>query len=136
MGDAMKSRRLTWYLQRCSAIYFVSFLVYLEYIFWTSGITFQFLNSNNLFKALLSIFILLASVHAYIGLWTVGTDYLTKRTNRGWLEFRSILDGSYIITAIHEFVPRLPWLVYKFTQAKAHLLVMKRFENYLNTLKK
>ena len=62
--------------------------------------------------------------------------YLTKRTNRGWLEFRSILDGNYIITAIHEFVPRLPWLVYKFTQAKAHLLVMKKFENYLNTLKK
>ena len=61
---------------------------------------------------------------------------LSKRSNTGWLEFRSILDGSYIITAIHEFVPRLPWLVYKFTQAKAHLLVMKKFENYLNTLKK
>ena len=80
MGDAMKSGRLTWYLQRYSAIYFISFLVYLEYTFWTSGITFQFLNSNNLFKASLSIFILLACVHAYIGLWTVGTDYLTKRT--------------------------------------------------------
>ena len=80
MGDAMKSGRLTWYLQRYSAIYFITFLVYLEYTFWTSGITFQFLNSNNLFKASLSIFILLACAHAYIGLWTVGTDYLTKRT--------------------------------------------------------
>ena len=76
----MKSGRLTWYLQRYSAIYFITFLVYLEYIFWTTGITFQFLNSSNLFKASLSIFILLACVHAYIGLWTVGTDYLTKRT--------------------------------------------------------
>ncbi len=69
-------------------------------------------------------------------LFYITGGYLTKRTNRGWLEFRSILDGNYIITAIHEFVPRLPWLVYKFTQAKAHLLVMKKFENYLNTLKK
>ena len=68
-------------------------------------------------------------------LFYITGGYLTKRTNRGWLEFRSILDGNYIITAIHEFVPRLPWLVYKFTQAKAHLLVMKKFENYLNTLK-
>ena len=80
MGDAMKSGRLTWYLQRYSAIYFITFLVYLEYTFLTSGITFQFLNNSNLFKASLSIFILLACVHAYIGLWTVGTDYLTKRT--------------------------------------------------------
>ena len=76
----MKTGRLTWYLQRYSAIYFISFLVYLEYTFWTSGITFHFLNSSNSFKASLSIFILLACIHAYIGLWTVGTDYLTKRT--------------------------------------------------------
>tara|TARA_B100001564_G_scaffold345183_1_gene343548 strand:- start:635 stop:2008 length:1374 start_codon:yes stop_codon:yes gene_type:complete len=69
-------------------------------------------------------------------LFYITGGYLTKRTNRGWLEFRSILDDSYIITAIHEFVPRLPWIVYKFTQAKAHLLVMKKFEKYLNTMKR
>ena len=80
MGNVMKSGRLTWYLQRYSALYFILFLAYLEYTFWTSGITFQFLTSDNLFKASLSIFILLACAHAYIGLWTVGTDYLTKRT--------------------------------------------------------
>ena len=76
----MKSGKLYWYLQRYSALYFISFLVYLEYTFWTTGITFQFLTSNNLFKASLSIFILLACAHAYVGLWAVGTDYLTKRT--------------------------------------------------------
>ena len=69
-------------------------------------------------------------------LFYITGGFLTKRTNRGWLEFRSILDGEYIITAIHEFVPRLPWFVYKFTQAKAHLLVMKKFEKHLSTLKK
>jgi succinate dehydrogenase / fumarate reductase membrane anchor subunit len=76
----MKSGKLYWYLQRYSALYFISFLLYLEYTFWTAGITFQFLTTNNLFKASLSIFILLACAHAYVGLWAVGTDYLTKRT--------------------------------------------------------
>ena len=64
-------------------------------------------------------------------LFYITGGYLTKRTNRGWLEFRSILDDNYIITAIHEFVPRLPWVIYKFTKAKAHLLVMKKFEKHL-----
>ena len=76
----MKSGKLYWYLQRYSALYFISFLLYLEYTFWTTGITFQFLTTNNLFKASLSIFILLACAHAYVCLWAVGTDYLTKRT--------------------------------------------------------
>ena len=76
----MKSGKLYWYLQRYSALYFISFLLYLEYTFWTTGITFQFLTTNNLFKASLSIFILLACAHAYVGLWAVGTDYITKRT--------------------------------------------------------
>jgi uncharacterized protein YbjT (DUF2867 family) len=60
---------------------------------------------------------------------------LTKRTDLGWLEFRSILDNEYIITAIHEYVPRLPWAIYKLTQAKLHLYVMKKFEKELQRLK-
>ena len=80
LDHVMKSGKLYWYLQRYSALYFISFLLYLEYTFWTTGITFQFLTTNNLFKASLSIFILLACAHAYVGLWAVGTDYLTKRT--------------------------------------------------------
>jgi len=67
-------------------------------------------------------------------LFYITGGYLTKRTNRGWLEFRSILNGNYIITAIHEFVPRLPWFIYRFTQAKGHLYVMKKFEKYLSKL--
>ena len=76
----MKKGRLTWYIQRYTALYFISFLAYLEYVFWTNGFNFDFLASNSLFKVSLSIFILLICAHAYIGLWTVGTDYLTKRT--------------------------------------------------------
>ena len=56
---------------------------------------------------------------------------LVKRTELGWLEFRSVLDNKYLIAGIHEFVPRLPWFFYKYTQAKVHLIVMKQFEKFL-----
>ena len=60
---------------------------------------------------------------------------LTKRKDLGWLEFRSILENEYVISAIHEYVPKLPWAIYKLTQAKMHLYVMKRFERELQRLK-
>lgn len=59
---------------------------------------------------------------------------LTKRSDLGWLEFRSILEGEYVITAIHEYVPKLPWSIYKLTQAKLHLYVMKKFEKALKSI--
>ena len=56
---------------------------------------------------------------------------LVKRSDLGWLEFRSVLNNNYLVAAIHEYVPRLPWFIYKYTQAKVHLLVMKQFEKFL-----
>ncbi|MEM9895033.1 MAG: NAD(P)H-binding protein [Bacteroidota bacterium] len=56
---------------------------------------------------------------------------LSKRSDMGWLEFRSVLENSYIISAIHRFVPSLPWFVYKYTQAIMHLFVMNQFDRYL-----
>lgn len=56
---------------------------------------------------------------------------LAKRTDYGWLEFRSVLQNKSIIAAIHEFIPRLPWAVYKITQAKVHLWVMHQFGRYI-----
>ena len=61
---------------------------------------------------------------------------LAKRTDHGWLEFRSVLKNDHIITAIHEFVPSLPWFLYKNTQALVHLFVMKQFGRYLSGLEK
>jgi uncharacterized protein YbjT (DUF2867 family) len=58
---------------------------------------------------------------------------LAKRLDYGWLEFRNVLQREYTIGAIHEFVPRLPWFLYIFTQAQIHLWVMKRFGKYLST---
>lgn len=58
---------------------------------------------------------------------------LVKRKDYGWLEFRNVLDGKYVITAIHEFVPALPWYIYVLTQARVHEWVMKSFGRFLET---
>ncbi|PZX55451.1 uncharacterized protein YbjT (DUF2867 family) [Algoriphagus ratkowskyi] len=64
-------------------------------------------------------------------LFYISGGWLVKNFEHGWLEFRGVLNNKYIITAIHEFVPRLPWLIYVNTQAKIHLWVMNRFKKYL-----
>jgi uncharacterized protein YbjT (DUF2867 family) len=56
---------------------------------------------------------------------------LVKRKDYGWLEFRRVLGGKFVISAIHEFVPSLPWYIYVLTQANAHAVVMNRFGRYL-----
>lgn len=64
-------------------------------------------------------------------LFYIAGGLLDKRKDRGWLEFRSVLDDRYVISAIHEYVPALPWYIYVTTQARAHAWVMKRFGEYL-----
>lgn len=51
--------------------------------------------------------------------------------SNGRLEFREVLDGQWVMAAIHNFRPRLPWLLYRFTQAKIHLFVMNAFARHL-----
>ena len=59
-------------------------------------------------------------------------DSDTERRAR--LEFRSVLNGDVLIAAIHDFAPRLPWRLYRFTQSLAHLFVMHRFGRHLERL--
>lgn len=47
--------------------------------------------------------------------------------NRGCLEFRVVLNRRYVIAAIHDYTPSLPWFIYRHTQAKIHLYVMRAF---------
>jgi hypothetical protein len=68
-------------------------------------------------------------------LFYITGGWLVKRFDYGWLEFREVLGGKYMISAIHEFVPRLPWFVYVNTQARIHLWVMNRFRDYLEKYK-
>ena len=64
-------------------------------------------------------------------LFYINGGALVKRKDYGWLEFRRVLGGEYVISAIHEFAPSLPWYVYTQTQARVHALVMDKFGEYL-----
>jgi uncharacterized protein YbjT (DUF2867 family) len=54
---------------------------------------------------------------------------------KGTLEFRSVLSGAFVMALVANFEPRLPWLIYKFSQAVAHAWVMKAFGRYLRGLR-
>ena len=63
-------------------------------------------------------------------LYIVG-GMLSGKQERGRLEFREVLDRKYVMAAIHEFRPALPWFIYKWSQAIMHLIVMKAFGEHL-----
>ncbi len=50
------------------------------------------------------------------------------------LEFREALARRHIIAAVHDYRPRLPWYVYRLTQARLHLWVMRTFATYLRSI--
>ena len=50
------------------------------------------------------------------------------------LEFRDVLGGRHTIVAIHDFAPRLPWFLYRATQAAIHLVVMRAFQRHMSRL--
>ncbi|GBF75115.1 hypothetical protein PA598K_03499 [Paenibacillus sp. 598K] len=51
--------------------------------------------------------------------------------HRGRLEFVQIGGTRECVVAIHDYVPSLPWIVYKYSQAKLHLLVMWLYRRHL-----
>ena len=59
---------------------------------------------------------------------------LALTEGRGRLEFREVPDRHALLTAIHDFMPRLPWLFYRFTQAVVHAIVMWLFGQHLARL--
>lgn len=67
-------------------------------------------------------------------LFYISGGLLDKRSDMGWLEFREVLGGKYVMAAIHDFVPKLPWYIYVSTQAVVHLWVMNSFNKYLKRM--
>jgi uncharacterized protein YbjT (DUF2867 family) len=63
-------------------------------------------------------------------LYVVG-GLLSGKQDRGRLEFREVLNKRYVIAALHEFRPSLPWYIYKWSQALVHVFVMKAFAEHL-----
>jgi hypothetical protein len=57
--------------------------------------------------------------------------FLSKTTTTGWLEFRQVSQRRHTLAAIHGFVPALPWLLYRLSQAPVHAFVMACFGRYL-----
>jgi uncharacterized protein YbjT (DUF2867 family) len=55
---------------------------------------------------------------------------------RGRLEFREALDGRVMLAALHDFVPALPWVIYRFSQALIHVIVMRAFGRHLQLVSK
>lgn len=47
------------------------------------------------------------------------------------LEFRETPDRRQVMAAIFNYRPSLPWLIYRFTQAPVHLVVMRLFGRHL-----
>ena len=75
---------LIWNTQRYSSLLILSYIIYVAtFIIFNNDINFYswsnfFLSfETRIFTTLISFMIV---IHAYIGLWTVGTDYLTSRT--------------------------------------------------------
>ena len=58
----------------------------------------------------------------------------TGGRTEGRFEFRCVLGGRATLAAIHDFRPRLPWLLYSLTQALAHRWVMFRFGRHLDRM--
>lgn len=68
-------------------------------------------------------------------LYITGGFLALPNHGRGRLEFREVLEGRYVLSAIHEFRPALPWIIYKWTQAIVHLMVMNAFARHLRKLR-
>lgn len=60
---------------------------------------------------------------------------LAREQGRGRLEFREVLERRHVMAAIHDFRPALPWIIYKWTQAVVHLIVMNAFGRHLQSIK-
>ena len=103
-----------WYSQRYTSLLILSYLIYiLSFIFTNQDINFfswsDFFLSFQV-RFLSSIVFLVIVLHAFIGLWTVGTDYLTKRT-LGYLNI-SLSRGADILRYIYYFIFGLLGIVY------------------------
>ncbi len=64
----------------------------------------------------------------------IKTGRLVHKENRGRLEFRVVLHRKYVLAAIHDYSPSLPWYIYKYSQARLHLWVMRSFGRHLHRI--
>jgi uncharacterized protein YbjT (DUF2867 family) len=56
---------------------------------------------------------------------------LVRKGYLGRFEFRTVPGGDHVLAAVYDFVPALPWWLYRWTQAVLHLVVMGLFKRHL-----
>lgn len=56
---------------------------------------------------------------------------LARGEAKARFELRQVLDGRTLLTVVHDYEPRLPWLLYVATQAHFHRWLMHRFASHL-----
>jgi uncharacterized protein YbjT (DUF2867 family) len=64
-------------------------------------------------------------------LFHVTGGLLAQAGQHGRFELRAALDANMLLTAIHDFEPRLPWFIYRISQAPFHAWVMAGFAKHL-----
>ncbi len=108
----MKGSRI-WFLQRYTSVFILSYLIYLIYFIFTNDLNFfiwsDFFLSFQI-RIFTSIIFILILVHSFIGLWTVGTDYLTKRT-LGFLS-KPLANTADILRNMYYFIFVLLGIIY------------------------
>ena len=91
---------IIWRLQRYSALIIFAYLAYVLSFFVQSQEV-SFFTWSDFFLSLTSIIFILLLFHAFIGLWTVGTDYLTKRTlgllNQSLTKYADLIRNLYFL---------------------------------------
>ena len=60
-------------------------------------------------------------------LFRVKRGALVQKGSRGRFEFRESFNRNFVIVALHNFKPALPWFIYRWTQAVIHKIVMEKF---------
>ncbi|WP_342564531.1 hypothetical protein NST84_04990 [Paenibacillus sp. FSL R7-0345] len=68
--------------------------------------------------------------------YRISGGVLTKQifASESRLEFLQLPGSRECIIAIHDYLPSLPWYLYKYTQAGVHLLVMAAFRRHLRRM--
>ena len=98
---------LIWNLQRYSSLVILCYLIYIFSFIFFSENKINFFEWSEFFlsfqsRFFTSIVFLFLVLHAFIGLWTIGTDYLTERTlgflNRALSERATLLRSLYFMT--------------------------------------
>ncbi len=90
-GNGLKD----WLIQRVTAVYFALYGLFLiAYLFTHPGLDYaqwQALFDNIVFKTATVIALIAFSLHAWIGLWTVSTDYMKCTAIRVSFQFLIVL---------------------------------------------